>query len=627
MDLPDDPSLIESLLARLRGSEDPELEFKLAKGGLPKSLWETVSAFANTNGGWIILGIDDSQRPAKVVGVPNASKRLDDFFSALRSPEKMSFAPCGSGDALLDTIADREIIMIRVPAVPRRNRPVYTGNNPYRGTWVRRNTGDYRATKQEVDRMMREAHGEPNDLTVALSFGWDDLDLEALSRYRRMHQTQNPTSPLNSLDDLAFLNKIGGFGKDRESGASGITVAGLLMFGNPLALQEWRGRHLIDYQLVSRTADSNQRWDDRIAWDGNLFGAFETLYPRLTAGLPSAFELQGPTRADQGHVHVALREALVNLLVHADYTEKDPSLIIQSPDGYFFRNPGCSLVSEADLFTEYRSELRNPQLVRMFRYIGWAEEAGTGIVNIVRTWRSLGLFLPRIDVGTERYEFSLFLHHVHLFSDDDRAWLVSLGEGWSEPEQIALLYAKHETYVSNERLRSMVGLHPTDATKLLGSLRDRGYLEMNGTGRGASYVLGPLAQRTETMVAEFGDGTVNSEDKESSSEGNTVSSEDKESNSEGNTVSSENVREKLERLAEPARRQRRLPPNQRNDIIVALCAVAPLSLDEIARLMERKESSLRDVIRGLISTGDIGYLYPKQPNHPKQKYVTLAVDE
>ena len=115
------------------------------------------------------------------------------------------------------------------------------------------------------------------------------------------------------------------------------------MFGTPVAIREWRSRHLIDYRLESNSASFDQRWDDRVAWEGNLFGAFEALYPRLISELPTPFQLDGATRSEHGLVQVALREALVNLLVHADYAESQASVILRSTEGYFFCNSGnCS---------------------------------------------------------------------------------------------------------------------------------------------------------------------------------------------------------------------------------------------------------------------------------------------
>src|SRR5207237_899293 len=149
-------------------------------------------------------------------------------------------------------------------------------------------------------------------------------------------------------------------------------------------------------------------------WEGNLLDAFDTIYPRLTSGLATVFQLHGATRIDESSIHIVLREALVNLLVHADYAVPEASLIVRTPSGFLFRNPGSSRVSEHDLFYGDRSDPRNPELVRMFRLIGLAEEAGTGVPKIIRAWRELGLEMPVIDVGTERYEFTLQLRQAHL---------------------------------------------------------------------------------------------------------------------------------------------------------------------------------------------------------------------
>ncbi len=350
--------------------------------------------------------------------------------------------------------------------------------------------------------MMREASDTAADSTILPFLVWDDLDHDAFARYRRRHQTRDPGSPRNGYDDQRFLQAIGGYRRDPETGGEGITVAGLLMFGLPETLRHWRGRHLIDYRLLPADVSVEARWDDRVVWEGNLFGAFETIYPKLTEGQPVPFRLLDGVRIDDTPVHIALREALINLLAHADYAEPQASLIIRAPEGYAFRNPGDSRISVSDLLTGDRSDPRNPELVRMFRYIGLADEGGTGMPKILGAWRELGFQLPRIDVGTERYEFAMRLRHAHLIADDDRAWLRTLGEEWTEAEQLALVLARHEGDVDNVRLRSLTRQHPTDVTKILGSLRDRELLQMIGGGRNARYELGPAVLRQEALRQE-----------------------------------------------------------------------------------------------------------------------------
>jgi len=220
---------------------------------------------------------------------------------------------CNAQDARIETLDDKEILLIRVPEAPRQQRPIYINGNPYNGTYVRRHTGDHHCTKPEVDRMMREASDVGADSAILPGFNLDDIDRDALARYRQLDQNLHPGEPRNTYDHLRFLRAIGGYDCERGTGKEGLTVAGLLLLGTERAIRKWRSRHLIDYRMILTENDLDKRWDDRVPWEGHLFGAFETIYPRLTAGLASAFQLQGATRVDEGSIHVVLREALVNL--------------------------------------------------------------------------------------------------------------------------------------------------------------------------------------------------------------------------------------------------------------------------------------------------------------------------
>lgn len=379
----------------------------------------------------------------------------------------------------------------------------------------------------------------------------------------------------------------------------------------PEAIQEWRSRHLIDYRQTSDQAVAGFRWDDRVVWEGNLLGAFEAIYPKLISGLPIPFQLHHGTRVDDSPLHMALREALVNLLVHTDYSEADASLILRSADGSLFRNPGSSRIPLEDLRSGDRSDPRNPILVRMFRHIGLAEEAGTGLAQIFRTWWESRFQPPDIDVDTERYEFSLRLPYRQLISEQDKEWLYSVGDEWSGPEELALLFARRTGFVDNAELRSLARLHPADATKVLTSLRARGYLEAYGTGRGTRYELSDsvlMPPKGNVQIPEQATGT--------SSGAIGASSGDNESNSG-------NVHSRLESIAQPASIVQRLRPATRDQIILNLCAVTPLSLAEIASYLNRSVDAIRDPVTLLRSQGSLEYLYPQSPTHPAQKYRTV----
>ncbi len=627
--LSSDPSLLDKLVERLQSQETLDLEFKSAQGGIGKAAWDTVSAFANTSGGWLILGVNDD---GEIAGVPKAAIRLKEFFDLVHNSQKISHPVCGPDDASVEVLGTKELLVIRVPAAARRNQPVYINGNPYTGTYVRRGESDYRCAKPEVDRMMREASDVAADSTVLPSHGTEDLDTGTLANYRRRYQTQNPDSPLLTLDDGEFLRAIGAWRRNREQDTQGLTVAGLLLLGREEVIREWRSRHLIDYRLLDED-EVDQRWLDRVAWEGNLLGGVDTLLPKLVEGVDVPFRLSGVTRQDQTPVHTAVREALVNLLVHADYSETAASLVTRSPAGYQFRNPGSSRVSESDLSSANRSDPRNPTLVRMFRLIGLAEEAGTGIPTILRAWRELGYRRPDVQSLTERYEFTLTLRHIHMVSEGDRNWLDALGRHWSEPEQIALVVARHEGTIDNERLRGLAGLHPTDATKVLVGLRDARHLTMEGERRGARYRLSPEAlalvpgerqgdlgldgeQDSPRPVPRLGDSGQNL----GGSGSNLGDSGSNLGDLPPNLLEfAPQFAEIVEQLAE----RRWVPARERNAVVTRLCAVTPLSTREVALLLRRDPQTARASIRMLLESGHLEPVFP-EPNHPRQRYRTAS---
>ncbi|MBI5948941.1 MAG: putative DNA binding domain-containing protein [Chloroflexi bacterium] len=630
---PEQQPLLARLIERLQSRESLDLEYKAAKGGLPKSMWETVSAFANTNGGWILLGVSDE---GEVEGVGDGHKLLKDFLDLTRNGGKVSHPVCGASDASVETIAGRDVVVIRVPAASRRNRPVYIVGNPYVGTFVRRGEGDYRCTKPEVDRMMREASDIAADSSVLTAHGIDDIDSESLAGFRRRYQTQHPASPNNGLDDIGFMRAIGAWDRNREISREGPTVAGLLMLGKADSIRSWRGRHLIDYRQLDE-GEPEERWRDRVTWEGNLLGAVEAIFPRLIEGSEVPFRLAGAVRRDETPIQTALRESFVNLLAHADYAEPDASLILRSPHEFVFRNPGSSRVPEVDLYSGVRSDPRNPALIRMFRLIGLAEEAGTGIPSILNAWRSLGFRVPEIESRSERYEFKLRLRYVHMFSAEDRAWLNMLDPDLSEPEQVALVATLHDGETDNVTLRRLTGLHPADATKVLVGLRDRRILVMLGDRRGARYQLseGALQDAASAMADEPGLDSPRPASESQPTFWPVASIDDSETSSGSSTPSLDSFASALDSfrdglgslasqfllIAEPTRQKRHVDAGTRDAVIEALCAVTPLSIRELALITQRSEPTVKASVRALSRSSRLRLMYPAHPTHPAQRYL------
>ena len=212
------------------------------------------------------------------------------------------------------------LIVIHVPRADYKFRPVYVGENPYKGTYKRNHEGDYHATEHEVRAMIRDQNPDGNDSIILEYYTMNDIDQETMKHYRQMFQTRNPEHIWNAYGDKEFLEVLGGYRKDRRSGIEGLTLAGLMMFGKGLAVREEFDNIFMDYRDETEIT-SDIRWNDRITYDGtwenNLFNFFTKVTPKLTADLKKAFMLVKDYRVDDSPVHKAVREAFVNLIIHA----------------------------------------------------------------------------------------------------------------------------------------------------------------------------------------------------------------------------------------------------------------------------------------------------------------------
>ena len=134
-----------------RYREDNRLEAKRAVGGLPQSLWETYAAFANTEGGIILLGVEEApDKSLHPVDLPDPSGILQDFWTIVNDSDKVSANILKDSDVREVLLEDRHIIVITVPKAPPELLPIYLGGNPAQGTFWRSGEGDFRCRPEEI---------------------------------------------------------------------------------------------------------------------------------------------------------------------------------------------------------------------------------------------------------------------------------------------------------------------------------------------------------------------------------------------------------------------------------------------------------------------------------------------
>lgn len=256
-----------------------------------------------------------------IQGIQNVKKQVEDFWNTINS-SKVNRNILKDEDVFIVEEFGISLIVIKVLRADFKMRPIYVGENPYKGTFKRNNEGDYHATEHEIRGMIRDQNPDGNDGMILEYYTMDDIDKETLRKYRQIFEIRNDGHVWNALDDKSFLEKLGGYRKDRREGKEGLTLAGLMMFGDGLAIRNEFDNIFMDYRYESEIT-MDIRWNDRITYDGtwenNLFNFFTKVTPKLTEDLKKPFKLEGIQRIDETPVHKAVREASVNLIIHADY--------------------------------------------------------------------------------------------------------------------------------------------------------------------------------------------------------------------------------------------------------------------------------------------------------------------
>jgi ATP-dependent DNA helicase RecG len=255
-------------------------------------LWETVSAFANTDGGYIVLGVSESKGRLVISGVRNPNGAQKNFWDIHNNPQKLNAPICSNSNVQVSKVDGHSLITIWVPRAARTQRPVYIDHNPMTGTYKRNYEGDYRCTPEEVRQMLRDASDDPQDLQILEGFDLTDLDPETLKSFRQRFSSREPDHPWLALDDRELLCKLGGWRRDRSTSTEGLTLAGLLMFGRERSILDGLPHYQLDYQ-ERFSDDPETRWTYRLTldgrWEPNLFNFYYRVYGRLVNDLDVPF--------------------------------------------------------------------------------------------------------------------------------------------------------------------------------------------------------------------------------------------------------------------------------------------------------------------------------------------------
>lgn len=483
-------------------AEAYDLECKAAqgrdgRGEVPEDFWKSYSAMANADGGIILLGVQEKPRGEfKALGIADVERLRKAIWDNLHNRKQISINLLSEQAIQPVEVDGKTVLRIEVPRAPRQSKPVHLGSNPLGGTYLRRYEGDYPADDETVRRMLAERVEDSRDERILKGFDFGDLDMDTVSAYRNRFSAVKPGHVWADLPVPEFLERVGAVGKNREEGYSGIRLAGLLMFGRAEVIRDALPHYMVDYQERPE-AKAEKRWVDRLvpdgSWSGNIYDFFRKVYQKLTADLKIQFQLKDGQRIEDTPVHEALREALVNTLIHADFSGRASVLVVKRPDMFGFRNPGLMRISPEMAIQGGNSDCRNRRLQTMFQLVGYGDHAGLGIPKIYSNWANRHWRRPVLYEVREPEQTLMELRMTSLVPEETIAELEAhLGERFhslSDTERMALIFASAEGVVSHARLLEVCTEHPADVSKILARLARDGVLLPDGTGRGMVYFL------------------------------------------------------------------------------------------------------------------------------------------
>ncbi len=406
------------------------------------------------------------------------------------------------------------------------------------------------------------------------------------------------------------------------------------MFGMERSILEVFPYYQLDYQ-ERLSNDPEERWTYRVTldgkWEPNLFNFYYLVYGRLVKDLDVPFQLEkDAVRKGETHVHEALREALVNTLIHADHQSTRPIVIAKLPDRYGFFDPGRLRISLEALYQGGISDPRNPNLQKMFQMLGLGEKAGSGFGKILRAWNEQQWLKPLVSEKLDLDMTNVVLPMISLIPEYIETDLKAVvGENYtqlSELDRMILALTHNFGEVSNLDIQRYRTEHPRDIGDRLKNLVDKGWLVQKGRCRGTRYSLvneepsDPITPTLENYDPSSGSYDPSSGSYDPSSGSYDPSSGSYSPNSETYNPSSE-IEPELQKQCVEISQKARVQPNIMRNIIIQLCSKDYLTKETLGQLLNKNPDYLRkQFLAPLVAEGILKYKNPEKPTDINQAY-------
>ena len=670
----------KELFAELNSfDENRRIEAKSASA-VGKSMMETVCAFANEPGlcgGYLLLGakrtgIAEDGRPIyEPENIENTDKIQSDFVAMCNSMFNVRIRPIINVEEYLG----KTVIVVKIEELPESQKPAYFAKRGLpEGAFRRIGPSDEKCSEEDMYLFYQSA--DTYDSCIVDDADLDDIDENALNFYRKLRKEVNPDAEELTLNDVDLLRALGAIKKNKQGGYD-LTYTGLLVFGKQMSLRRLVPSFRVDYIRISGNqwlADGDNRFEQTIDMRGPLILMVNKACSAVMDDLPKGFELKKDSmQASTPAIlpNKVLREAIVNSYIHRSNRVNQPIQIIRYSNRIEIHNPGYSLKPQDD-WGEPGSMLRNPRISEIFHDTNLAETKGTGIGAMRRLMKEAGLMPPTFESNHEANKFTARLLLHHFLSKENVEWLAQYAEfGLVNEQKLALVFVREVGAIDNATYRQLDSSITHARARLeIHKLCDLGFLEKKGQGRNTYYIrtskvvsLGErLRPQDEKILPQHGTlgekippqgemyhgkhgilvqkippqgemyhgkhGTLG-ERYQGENERYQAFEEryQGEVGTFGERYQGLNREELLLLLPDDIKNRidevgKRVPKDILNKLVVDMCSIVPLSMDDLSVLLHRNSKSFKNKnIKVLLETKQLFYWIPEMINHPQQKYI------
>ncbi len=420
------------------------------KSEVVPDICKEVIGFANTNGGTIYIGVEDNGTIIGVADEDRITLQLNNMIRDSIKPDITMFVK-------YETIIVEEKKVISIIVQRGTDRPYYLGSKGLKptGVYVRNGTATDPASESNIRKMIKETDGDSFESMRSLE---QNLTFEsAYEQFKKRNVDFNEAK-------MKTLGLISGDG----------------VYSNIAFLISDQCTTTIKAATFNGTDKSN--FQDRKEFTGSLFKQMEDIYKYLEIRNKKSASFDGLYRTDTlDYPKDAIREALLNSLVHRDYAFSASTLISVYDDRIEFVSVGGlpDGINLEDILLGL-SVCRNPKLAAIFYRLELIEAYGTGMPKIMRAYKDTGLE-PKIEVTNNA--FKITLPNLNYTNDEE----IEDNKPINTEEDLIFAFINKNGYITRKDIENLLGISQTSANRILKHMINNSILYQEGNGKNIKY--------------------------------------------------------------------------------------------------------------------------------------------